>query len=118
MVVRMASQSYPGSREESLLIQAVQRTHQRFKMPPAGKLKDEEIATLVEWVKQGAIWPEPAGKAQTIRPSEYLITPEQRAFWAFQPVRKSAIPEPIAKDWIRNPIDNFILSRLEKEGLK
>jgi mono/diheme cytochrome c family protein len=108
----------PGKPEESLLIQAVQRTHQRFKMPPAGKLKDEEIATLVEWVKQGAIWPEPAGTAQAIRSSEYLITPEQRAFWAFQPVRKPAIPEPIAKDWIRNPIDNFILSRLEKEGLK
>src|ERR1700730_14572838 len=37
----------PGKPGESLLIQAVRRTHERFKMPPTGKLNDEEIATLV-----------------------------------------------------------------------
>jgi len=41
----------PGKPEESLLVQAVSHTHERLKMPPQGKLKDEEIADLTAWVK-------------------------------------------------------------------
>src|SRR3954469_18798091 len=66
----------PGQPESSLLIQAVRRTHERLKMPPQGKLADEEIASLAAWVKMGAVWP--AGPA-TPRPSGYTITAEQRA---------------------------------------
>src|SRR5882724_8265668 len=47
----------PGQPESSLLIQAVRRTHARFKMPPQGKLADEEIPGLATWVKMGAVWP-------------------------------------------------------------
>ena len=51
--------------DESLLIQAVSHTHPRLKMPPTGKLKDEEIADLREWIKAGAEWPEtPVTKAR------------------------------------------------------
>ena len=46
----------PGKPEESLLIRAVRRTGD-LKMPPDGKLTEQEIADLVTWVKSGAVWP-------------------------------------------------------------
>ena len=51
----------PGEPEQSLLIQAVRYADDDLKMPPRGKLKDEQIADLVAWVKLGA--PLPAGDA-------------------------------------------------------
>src|SRR5918993_807321 len=47
----------PGKPDESLLIQAIRKSHERIKMPPSGKLADKEIADLTEWVKGGAEWP-------------------------------------------------------------
>jgi hypothetical protein len=105
----------PGDPDKSLLIQAVAQTHERLKMPPQGKLADKEIADLREWIRDGAVWPEsaaaPAGTG-------YVITPEQRAYWAFQPVRKPEPPAVKDKNWPRGPIDRFILARLEEKGLK
>jgi tetratricopeptide (TPR) repeat protein len=48
----------------------------------------------------------------------YVITAEQRKFWSFQPVHKPAIPPVKDKAWVKTPIDNFVLARLEKEGLR
>jgi hypothetical protein len=50
--------------------------------------------------------------------SGHWITAEERRFWAFQPVRKPAIPEIRDKSWARTPVDHFVLARLEKEGLR
>ncbi len=47
----------PGDPEASLLIQAVSHRHERLRMPPPGKLEPHEIGYLIEWVKDGAIWP-------------------------------------------------------------
>ena len=73
-----------GDPQASLLIQAVKKEHERIKMPPTGAgLKAEEIADLSAWVKDGAVWPAvtaPLAKAKA-------ITPEQRAFWSFQPLK-------------------------------
>ena len=106
----------PGKPDESLLVQAVRQTHEKLKMPPGGKLKDDEIAAIAEWVKAGAVWPAGAPKAPASPP--YAITPQQRAFWAFQPVRKPAVPEGERQGLGRNPIDHFILAKLEAQGLK
>src|SRR4029453_3091615 len=49
-----------------------------------------------------------------------LFTPEQKAFWAFQPVKEPKIPvsrEPKARVWIKNPIDSFVLAKLSENGL-
>ncbi|MBI1790752.1 MAG: PSD1 domain-containing protein [Acidobacteria bacterium] len=101
----------PGKPEESLLIRAVRRTHERFKMPPQEKLKDEEIDVLTAWVAAGAIWPDaPALPSPT-------ITKEQRAFWSFQKVRKPAPPQVRNTGWAKSPVDRFILARIEKAGL-
>src|SRR5712692_3912721 len=83
----------PGEPEHSLLIQAVNYTHERLKMPlQQPRLSDQEVADLTAWVKAGAMWPDAPAVAAPKGP-QYKITPEQRAFWAFQPVRKPALPE-------------------------
>jgi hypothetical protein len=106
----------PGDPDKSLLIQAVAQTHDRLKMPPAGKLPETEIADLRAWIKDGAVWPEVA-TVKDAKP-EYVITPEQRAFWAFQPVRKPELPTVKDQKWARTPIDHFILAKLESKDLR
>ncbi len=108
----------PGKPDESLLIQAIRQTHERIKMPPGGKLKDEEIAAIVQWVKAGAVWPKGSPVQTTSASPPYVITPKQRAFWAFQPVQKPAVPPVKDKPFVRNALDNFILAKLEEKGLK
>lgn len=107
----------PGNAEQSLLIRAVSHTHERLKMPPNGKLTGEQISDLRQWVDAGAHWGD-AAATPVSKKSEYVITSEQRAFWAFQPVRKPAIPEVRNKAWTSTPIDRFIVARLEAKGLQ
>jgi hypothetical protein len=46
------------------------------------------------------------------------ITAKDRSHWAFQPVRRPAVPEVNNRAWVRNPIDAFVLARLEAKGWK
>ena len=103
----------PGEPEQSLLIQAVSYTHERLKMPlQQPRLSDREVADLSAWVKAGATWPENPAAAAPKGPA-YRITPEQRAFWAFQPVRKPAPPDVKNRSWAQSPIDRFLLAKME-----
>lgn len=103
----------PGKAAESLLIQAVNHTG-GLKMPPKGKLTREQIADLARWVTMGAPWPAGAAPA---RPAEFRISDQARAHWAFQPVKRPAVPTVKNQAWVANPIDAFILARLEMKGL-
>jgi hypothetical protein len=106
----------PGKPDESLLLKAIGRADEELKMPPTGKLADEQVATLREWIKMGAPW---AGKsaAMTARPPG-TITDEDRRWWAFQPVKSPSVPEPrTANHEPRVPIDAFILAKLQAAGL-
>jgi len=47
-----------------------------------------------------------------------LFTPQQRSWWSFQSVRRPAVPEVKAKNWVRNPVDAFILAKLEQKGIQ
>ena len=105
----------PSNPDASLLIQAVRQTHPRIKMPPGGKLKDDEVADLAEWVRTGATW---GSSATPIKTPEYVITPEQRAFWSFQPVKNPAPPSVKDRAWAKSPIDGFVLAKLESQGLR
>ena len=74
----------PGQPQKSLLVEAINRTS--IEMPPDKKLADADIATLTEWVKLGAPWPEePGASGPALRKSRGKITDEDRAYWAFQP---------------------------------
>ncbi|HLW79193.1 MAG TPA: PSD1 and planctomycete cytochrome C domain-containing protein [Terriglobia bacterium] len=105
----------PGDPDRSLLIQAVLQKQGRVKMPPGRRLSDQELADLVEWVKQGAAW---SGGALTAASDGYRITPEQKAFWSFQPVKEPPVPKVKNSKWTQTPVDNFILARLQEKGLK
>lgn len=106
-----------GKPDESLLIQAVSHTHARLKMPPQGQLAANEIADLRTWIEMGAPWP---GSSQSVNPAAtaYRITAEQRKFWSFQPVRKPEIPAVKNTSWVKTPIDNFVLAKLESKGMR
>jgi mono/diheme cytochrome c family protein len=109
----------PGSPEKSRLIQAVEGIGP-IKMPAAGpKLTAQDIATLVAWVKAGAKWPDhlaPLGTTATTG----VITDRQRKFWSFLPLQDQAVPaikDRKYRHWAKTPIDNFVLARMEQEGL-
>lgn len=105
----------PGDLGKSLLVKAIRFEDDDIRMPPNGKLPEEQIAILVEWVRQGAPWP--GATKETAEPSNKRIpgkiTEEDRQWWAFQPLKPVAVPEGAAK----NPIDRFLQDRLKKEGL-
>jgi soluble lytic murein transglycosylase len=108
----------PGDPDKSLLIQAVKQTGD-LKMPKGGKLKPQEVQALVDWVKMGAPWPETsAAPAPAVKSKNYTISPEQRAFWSFQPLKDPAPPAVKEKSWAKTDIDKFILAKLESQGLK
>jgi mono/diheme cytochrome c family protein len=113
----------PGDPDKSLLISAVRQTSDKLKMPKGGRLKPDEVEALVEWVRAGAVWPAvaaapPAESASKASPSNtYVIKPEQRAFWSFQPLRQPPVPAVSHGDWPKSDIDRFVLARLEKDGL-
>jgi len=110
----------PGSPAESLLIRAIRFNDPELKMPAGGeRLKDQEIADLVAWIRSGAYWPkESMAPDRTSHPQKYIITPQQRSFWSFQPVRRPSLPKVKDTLWARSPIDAFVLARLEAKGLQ
>jgi hypothetical protein len=109
----------PGKPGESLLFKAVSGALDELKMPPTEPLAKEQIADIRKWIADGAVWPETKAVASVAESSgEYVIRPEFRDFWSFQPVRKPPLPEVRDKNWTRTDVDRFILARLEKEGLR
>jgi len=103
----------PGNPKESLLIKAVRYRHERFRMPPTGRLNDDAIAKLIKWVADGSVWSD-TGK-EILKP--YEISEEHRNFWSFQRVRRPIIPLVDNPLWKKNMVDQFIFSGLKKKGL-
>jgi hypothetical protein len=105
----------PGNPKESLLIRAV--NYQDLEMPPGKKLAKKDVALLEEWVRIGAPWPGSAPAAGAgPRPSGLQVTDQDRRSWAFQPVRRPAVPR-LAAGQPANPIDAFVLEKLKTRGL-
>ena len=98
----------PGDPENSLLVRAV-RHNGDLKMPPTGKLPQAEIDALTRWVEMGLPWQQ----------ADVTDAPKAGAgHWAFQAIEKPEPPRVNNTGRVRNPIDNFILARLEKEGIE
>ena len=95
----------PGSPERSLLIAALERST-ALQMPPAEPLAPVEIEAFRAWVRRGAAWGEAAGDPATAS-----------SLWSLKPVRRPRTPAVERAGWVRNPIDSFVLSRLEAAGL-
>ncbi|MFM8933586.1 MAG: PSD1 and planctomycete cytochrome C domain-containing protein [Gemmataceae bacterium] len=99
----------PGKPDDSLMIRAI-RHDGDLKMPSSKKLPASQIGLLERWVAEGAPWPE--GR------TEKFAKADPKKHWSFQPVTQPAIPSVRDKAWPRNPVDAFILARLEAAGLE
>lgn len=109
----------PGKPETSLLIRALAHREPRLAMPPKGRLPEEQINALTEWVRMGAPWPAEASAARPApaAPPGGVNVAAGRRHWAFQPLRPVPVPAVRNTAWPRTPEDAFILARLEARGL-
>jgi mono/diheme cytochrome c family protein len=107
----------PGRPEASRLIEAVNHSAD-LQMPPKGKLKGPEVEALSKWVRDGAVWPEATAEVRTASNVGPIITPQDRAFWAFRPVENPPIPGVKDESWPKGAIDRFVLEQLEAKGLR
>ena len=97
-----------GKPNESLLIKALRQTDESLKMPPGKKLSDAEIALLAQWIAQGAPW----GDAQSL-----AADAPAKKYWAFVPPKDPALPQVKNSEWVKSPIDAFVLAGLEAKNL-
>jgi len=99
-----------GNSEKSHLIRLVAGLEPDLRMPPdeGDALSTDDIAILRAWIDQGAKWPGPNGVIE-----KETVTSDH---WAFQPVAPVEVPN-VNSQWVKNPIDQFILDRLNQEGL-
>lgn len=89
----------PGKPDESEIIRRILTSDKTKQMPPpaaALTLTDRQIATLKQWIREGAKW---------------------QKHWAFVPPTRAPLPEVKNIRWPKNPIDHFVLARLEQERL-
>jgi mono/diheme cytochrome c family protein len=91
----------PGDSANSLLMKRITGAGGLARMPMGGAaLSPEKIAAIGKWIDAGAAFPAP------------------RRHWAFVPPVRPATPATARPDWVRNPIDAFLLARLDREGLQ
>ncbi|MFO0878847.1 MAG: PSD1 and planctomycete cytochrome C domain-containing protein [Gemmataceae bacterium] len=111
----------PGKGKESKLVRLTAHLDEPH-MPPASsgvRLTPAQLTDLTRWIDGGAAYDRPlldqpgAGK-----PKVFAITDEDRQFWSFRPLRRPAVPPVRTTGWARNPIDQFILARLEEKGIR
>ena len=99
----------PGDSEKSRMVRrllALERPQMPYGGPPLGA---EEIKLIRDWIDSGAPGPDS---------SEALATVKQVKHWAYVKPARPQPPKVQDAAWCRNPIDNFVLARLEREGLK
>ena len=88
----------PGDPDGSEFMARLTSTDPEARMPyHAPPLPPQQVALLRRWIKEGAKWED---------------------YWAFVPPAPRPLPEVKHPGWVRQPLDRFILARLEKEGLE
>ena len=94
----------------SPLLHRIASERDGFRMPPAEpRLTREEVGILRAWIDQGAPWAE-------AQPREAAEIPAGD-HWSFQPIGRPSPPDVRQGDWVRNPIDRFVLAKLESHGV-
>jgi mono/diheme cytochrome c family protein len=101
-----------GEPDKSAIVRVV-RYADKIKMPPKTRLAPPAVEALTAWVRMGAPWPDGAAVAAP-RPS---LDEARQRHWSFQPVKNPAIPAVKNPGWVRNPIDAFVLAKLEEKNL-
>ncbi len=98
----------PGVPAASALLKRLEGADGLARMPPGGPLAASDIGKFRSWIDAGARWEAAAAEGDLARDAGH---------WAFRPIRGPAVPEVRDRKWVRNPIDSFVLARLEREGL-
>ena len=101
----------PGKPQQSLLIEALR--HESLEMPPDEKLRDDVIRDFVKWIAIGA--PDP--RAEPTANLKSIDLEAGRDHWSFRPIIQNTPPKVRHQPWIRNPIDRFILAKLEQQEM-
>ncbi len=100
----------PHDAKASPLIRFVSGEEKELLMPPKGERLDAgQIALLKRWIDAGAPWPEGVGLGKL---------EDKRDHWSLKPLTNPAPPATRNKSWAQSKIDQFILARLTKSGLK
>jgi hypothetical protein len=107
----------PGKPDSSRLIEAVRYSNLDLQMPPQGKLAAKDVAVLERWVASGAIDPREDAAVDAAAKPLGMSLEEGKNFWSLRPIARPAVPTVRRTDWVRTPIDAFILAALEAEGL-
>ena len=110
----------PGKPDESRMIQRVRAGQ----MPPNNRLVEvsvkpvdpSELETLSRWIAQGAPEVNLPPDVATTTPDP-LVTDKDRDFWSFRAPKSVAIPRTVHSHRVNNPIDAFVLKKLEDKGL-
>jgi hypothetical protein len=98
----------PGNSTDSYLVKRILGEGDEDRMPiKHDPLEPQQIATIRAWIDQGAVWPDVANVAGAAIAKH----------WSYQKPLRPALPAVKQNDWVRNPIDTFVLARLEKEGM-
>ena len=100
-----------GHPEQSELVRLIKNGE----MPKKGKpLSEAELATIEQWIAQGA----KTAKAEplALAPGP-IISDDDREYWAFQPVKRPAVPNEVDNRKVRTPVDAFLLKSMTKQGL-
>ena len=96
----------PGASADSELVRRLVTTDEDEIMPPEGKpLEPAEVERIVQWIDAGAQWTERADDV------------EGAPHWSYVAPTRPALPQVEDESWGRNPIDRFVLARLEREGV-
>ena len=111
----------PGDAQNSLLIQAITHEDPDAKMPKdRPKLAGTVIANFVKWVNDGA--PDPRDHPSTADAVAGTgwegVFQARREWWSFQPLKKPPVPTVTNTAWSEQPVDRFILAKLEAKGIQ
>ncbi len=107
----------PRAPEKSLLIKAIRYSDSELQMPPKGKkLSAAQIEAFVEWVRTGA--PDPRVAVAPPKSGGNYDFMAARTNWAFHPPKDPPLPAVKRQQWVKSPVDRFILARLEEKHLQ
>lgn len=98
----------PGDPKKSLLISAV--NYDGLEMPPEQPLAPQDVNVLKEWVRRGAKYPRSEVKDKK---PETEAKWRGESVWSFRPRTKPPVPKVNNVTWSRDPIDRFVLARIE-----
>ena len=106
----------PGQSADSAIVQRVQG--RPVLMPPTGRLDDDEITALIQWVDMGAPWPVATASDDVPDPSAPFDLPQRKQqHWAWQPVQVVEPPTANDSSWSGTAVDGFIHAVLEQQSL-